>query len=500
MNKRLGLTLAGTAMATLLAACGGGPASTEGSTTEVTLGEPAKITTLDPVLAYQDTDIHAVGLIAGTLYRYTDTGEIEPALVESGEASSDGLTWTFTLRDDLKFSDDSPLTAEDVAATLERVRTNPENIFGALVASWKSAEAVDDKTVEISLSKPFPRLDAVLSYPFTMIVPGDQAESKDFYDNPVSAGLFALESWGGGSKAVFVRNENFAGDKPVVEKVNYVAVTDNNTRISQVRSGQIDFAPFIPPTLSTQVSSPAKVVIGELYGFYSLVPNNQLAPFDDVDVRRAMSLAIDRDQINEVAWNGKSRPLAGFWPPKMDGYDESVSTERDVAAAKEALKGTACEDGCSSTLYFTSGYAGEPEMATVIAQNLKEIGIDLKLQDLDATSLYSKVATGELPMYVAVQQDYVNQPAGLLNYALQQGGSEVNFSFYKSDEMEQLITEAVTTEGAEAEAALSAIDDLFVEDVPYINVSPWTTFAAENLPEEGLVSQAVAGTYDFKRQ
>lgn len=498
-NRRMALVIA--LLTTLvwgLSACGGGAPQT--GTDSVVLGEPAKITTLDPNLAYQDTDVHAVGLIAGTLYAYDGDGNIIPGLAESGSASADGLTWTFTLRPDSKFSDGSPLTATDVAASLERVRTNPENIFAALTADWKQITATDPRTVLVALTAPAPKLDALLSYPFTMIVPAAHAADSDYYDAPVSAGMFALESWGGGSEAKFVRNENYWGAKPVVKNITMTGITDANTRISQVRSGQVNFAPFIPPSLADQVTAPAQLIVGELYGIYSLVPNNTLAPFDNLNVRKALSLAVDREQINKIAWRGKSQPLAGFWPPKMEGYDASAPTGRDVPAARNALQGTPCQNGCTTELFFTSGYPAEAEMATIIKQNLAEIGITVNLQDLDPTTLYSRLADGKMPMYIAVQQDYVNQPSGLLNYALQQGGSNANFSFYNSPQMEQLIADANQQGGEQLTTTLAKIGGLFLQDVPYVNLTPWTTFGAANLPEEGLVTQAVAGTYDFKRE
>lgn len=481
-----------------LSGCGGD--GSRADTESVVLGESAKVTTLDPNLAYQDPDVHAVGLLAGTLYSYDHDGNVGPGLAQSGAASADQLSWSFQLRPDLKFSDGTPLTSADVVATLERVRTNPENIFASLVSGWKQVTAIDPQTVRIELTAPTPKLDAVLSYPFTMIVPAARAGDSKYYDAPVSAGMFALVSWGGGSEAKFVRNENYWGAKPVVKNITVTAITDANTRISQVRSGQVNFAPFIPPSLADQVTDPAKLIVGELYGFYSLVPNNTVAPFNDQGVRKAMSLAVDRDQINKIAWRGKSEPLAGFWPPKMDGYDKSVSTARDVDAAKAALRGTACERGCATDLFFTSGYPAESEMATIIKQNLADIGITVNLQDLDPTTLYSRLADGNVPMYIGIQQDYVNQPTGLLNYALQQGASEANFSFYKSPQMEQLIAQAAQASGETLGAALKGINDLFLQDVPYINLTPWTTFAAANLPEDDLVSQAVAGTYEFKRE
>ena len=487
------------ALVLALSGCGGGGAP-RGGTDSVVIAEPAKISTLDPILAYQDNDIRAVALLGARLFSYDHDGNVGPGLAQSGTATPNQLSWTFTLRPDLKFSDGSPLTATDVAATLERVRTDPTNVYSALTTPWKAVSAPDPQTVRMELNVPTPKLESVLSYPFTTIVPAAHAADPKYYNSPISAGMFTLVSWGGGAEAKFVRNENYWDAKPIVKNITVTGITDNSTRISQVRSGQVNYAPFISPSLIDQITTPAKLVTNQMYGFYSLVPNNTVAPFNDFGVRKAISLAVDRDQINKIAWHGKSQPLAGFWPPNMEGYDKNVPTGRDLAGAKAALRGTPCERGCTSDLYFTSGYPGEPEMATILKQNLADIGITVSLQDLDPTTLYSRLADGKIPMYVGFEFDFLNQPSGLLNYSLQKGGSHAGFSFYDSPEMNQLIDQADQQSGDQLHGTLAKIDALFVKDIPYVNLTPYPTFAAVNLPEDGLVTQSIAETYDFKRQ
>ena len=483
-----------------LSGCGGGGGAPRGSTDSVVLAESAKISTLDPILAYQDTDLRAVALLGARLFSFDSAGKVGPGLAQSGTAAADQLSWTFTLRPNLKFSDGSPLTATDVVASLERDRTDPTNAYSALTTPWKKVSALDPQTVRVDLNVPTPKLESVLSYPFTTIVPAAHAADPKYYNAPVSAGMFTLVSWGGGAEAKFVRNENYWGAKPIVKNITMTGITDNSTRISQVRSGQVNFAPDISPSLMDQVTAPAKLITNQLRGFYSLVPNNTVAPFNDFGVRKAMSLAVDRDQINKVAWHGKSQPLAGFWPPNMDGYDKDVPTGRDLAGAKAALKGTPCEQGCTSDFFFTSGYPGEPEMATIIKQNLADIGITVNLQDLDPTTLYSRLADGKVPLFINLDWDYVNQPSGLLNYTLQQGGSQANFSFYNSPEMNQLIDQADQQSGDQLAGTLAKIDALFVKDVPYVNLTPYPTFSAANLPVDGLVTESDSALYDFKQQ
>lgn len=501
-RNRLLTVSASLALALVLTAsgCGGGDGAPGESADTMVLGEPVTVTTLDPLLAYQATDIRAVALLGGRLFSYDQAGNVGPGLAQSSTVSPDQLSWTFTLRPSLKFSDGSPLTATDVAASLERARTDETNIYSSMTTAWKSVSALGPETVRVDLNVPTPKLESVLSYPFTTIVPAAHVADSEYYNSPVSAGMFSLESWNGGAEAKFVRNENYWDAKPIVKRVTMTGTADSSTRLSQVRSGQINFAPDITPSLIDQVTEPAELDTSQLNGMYSLVPNNTVAPFDNYEVRKAISLAVDRDQINNEVFYGKSEPLAGFWPPSMDGYDKSVSTGRDLTGAKAALQGTPCEKGCTSELYFTSAYSGEPEMAMILKQNLADIGITVNIHDLDATALYSRLADGNLPMAITLNWDYLNQPSGLLNYALQQGGSQANWSFYNSQQMEQLIGEASQQSGDQLASTLAKIDALFLQDVPYVNLTPSPTFAAVNLPEEGLVIETNSATYDFRRQ
>ncbi|WP_167305434.1 ABC transporter substrate-binding protein [Mycolicibacterium neoaurum] len=458
------------------------------------------VTTLDPLLAYQATDIRAVALLGARLFSYDQAGNVGPGLAQSSSVSTDGLSWTFTLRPDLKFSDGSPLTATDVAASLERARTDETNIYSAMTTPWKSVSALDPQTVRMDLNVPTPKLEAVLSYPFTTIVPAAHVDDTDYYKSPVSAGMFSLKSWDGGSDAEFVRNEYYWDRKPIVANVTMTGIPDPDTRLSQVRSGEVNFAPDIPPSLIDEVADPVKLVTTQLNGFYSLVPNNAVSPFDNYDVRKAISMAVDREQINDEVWQGKSQPLAGFWPPSMDGYANDVPAGRDLEGAQAALQDTLCEKGCTTELYYTSAYSGEAEMAAILKRNLADIGITVNTHDLDATTLYSRLAGGALPMAITLNWDYLNQPSGLLNYTLQQGASQANWSFYNSSQMNRLIDQANQQSGEQLADTLAKIDTLFRQDVPYVNLTPSPTFAAVNLPEDDLVVESTSATYDFERQ
>ena len=455
--------------------------------------------TLDPLLAYQDADIHAVAQMAGTLNQITPKGSVAPGLASSSSVSANGKIWTFKLRPGLKFSDGTPLTSADVVATYKRALTDPADVFVGLINRIKTVTAPNATTVKITVSAPFPSLPYITGYPFMEILPADRLAKKSFYNAPVSAGPYYLVSWGGASQSVWKVNPHYWGPKPVIHQLTMVGIPDPSTRLAEVESGQLAAAVYMPQPVVAHVNPPVRVLKGNLYGFYSLVPNNSVKPFSELGVRKAIWDALDRSQINAVAWGGKSSPLAGFWPPSMPGYNPSISTAQNLPAARAALKGTSCQKGCSATLLYSTTYPGEQEMATVAKANLAQIGINLSLQNMDATALYSKVATRKFDMYISLQQDYSPIPDGLLSYSLQaNGGSSANYSFYDAPQMQTLIQQANQNTGAKRAAAIAGINSLFVKDAPYANLTPWTYFFITRLPNDDI-QQPQSGLLYIKR-
>lgn len=478
-----------------LAACGGGTSgsATGGSTAEapatLKVGLPAKVQTLDPDQAYNYADVNALALIGGTLYHLLPDGTVEPGLAASGEAAADGLSWTFDLRPDLKFSDGTDLTAEDVAASYDRAMTDKASAYAGLVEKFEKVTAKDTDTLTIELKQPYPSLPEILSQPALMVMPEEGlAKGDSFFDSPVSAGPFRMTSTLGASTTTFEANENYWGPAPVSSAVNFSTVADANTRVQQVQSGQLDIAFPIPAELTSRVTGSARAVAPIGFGWTALVPRNTVAPFDNVKVRRAVSDVLDRPKMAEVAWAGLVDPLKGFWPSTTPGYDESISTEPDLDAAKAALEGTACDSGCEASLIYDTQYPSYAQLALIARQNLAEIGIDVSVEALDSVSFTNRIYGGDFELALIGTYDYVPTPDGLLNYnLLSGGGQQANFSGYASPQMDDLIERVGAADGDERQLLLADINSLFVTDAPYAVLNDTT------LPYATRLDDSVAG-------
>jgi ABC-type transport system substrate-binding protein len=522
IHRALGAALVAAAAATTLAACGGGGSGTTaaggssataaaaGATTattastgqaQATVGFPGKLLTLDPDQAIDTGSLAALHLIGGNLYEFDSDGKVHLGLAAKGTESADHLSWTLALRPDLTFSDGTPLTASDVKATFDRATADKANAYAGVIAEIKAVTAPSPSTVVIDLKHPNPSLPTVLAEPGMMILPAKGiAKGASFFDAPVSAGPYRLSSWGGGPTAQFARNDSYVGAKPAVENVTFQTIPDYNTRLAQVQAGQIDFAVDLPPSLLAHISGNVHGDAVAQYGFIKLVPRNDVAPLDQRGIRVAISKAVDRQQINDVVWLGKNRPIADFWPSTMAGYDPNVSTAQDLDGARKALAGTACEHGCTLELLYNTGFAWTAPTALVIQSNLEKIGIKLKLAATDGATYFQRSSKGKFQMSLGFLSDYADIPDGMAAYGLEtNGGLDAGFSGFSNPEMDAAIRHADQSSGAERDAALAQINTLFDQMRPYATLLDYALVTASRVPAD-LIRLSPAGFVEIGRE
>jgi ABC-type transport system substrate-binding protein len=504
-TRRVGGGLLACATVALVSACASGSATTapggtpKGSApSQVSVGFAAKIVTLDGDQAVDQTSLAAMHLIDGNLYELGAAGRVFPLLARSARSSSDGLTWTFQLKPGLEFSDGSPLTSADVKATFERAQHDKTNAYAGFVAPISRIATPSPTTVVFHLDRPYPSLPTVLSQPEMTIYPARGLErGSSFFDAPISAGPYELQSWGGGPQATFVRNPHYAGPRPGVRTVQFETIADFNARLSEVQSGQLDFAYDIPPSVLAHVSSPLIAKLTPLYGFISMPTNDTRAPFNQLGVRRAIAAAINRAEINDTVWNGKTTPLAGFWPSTMDGYDPAIQTTPNLGAARADLRGTSCNAGCSITLLYSAADTWAEPTATIISQDLKAIGIDVTLLKQDDPTVNQDLASGKFQAAMTFLYDYNNVPDGLLTYALTStGGLNANFTgFRPPPAVQHNVTTAIEQGGSARSAALQQTNQLFLKYQPFTTLLTHVVGTVSRL-SAGVVSLDSGGFVD----
>ncbi|MCC6830895.1 MAG: ABC transporter substrate-binding protein [Thermoleophilia bacterium] len=477
-----GLTVAG-------GACGGdddttatgGEGAQAAAPTSLTIAFGSKLQTLDPDLILDPTGNVTLHLIGATLLEATADGSA-PGLAESAEPSDDGLTWTITLKPGLAFSDGTPLSSADVKATFDRNRNDKANVNPTLWQPIRAVEAPDDTTVTLRLTRPYPSLEQVLTYPQFTIFPAGSVGKKSFYEAPVSAGPYVLDSWGGSNTVKLSANPAYPGSKPVTASVTLETVPDANSQLAQVQSGQIDIAYTLPPNLASQITAPAIRAVTPLYGLQTLTMRTTAAPLDDVRVRKAIAAAIDRSQLSQTVWTGAVKPLAGLWPSTMSGHDASWSTARDVEGAKASLAGTACASGCKLDLTYSSETYPEQQLeAPIVQANLKDIGIDVQLNNVDAATYYTALGGDGLQLGLAPLFDFADIPDGITTYGLLEG-SATNFSRFGLPGVDRVVARANEATGDARPAALAAVSDLLTEHMPWTPLTDRGQVSAARLP------------------
>lgn len=462
-------------------ACGGGSSSSASSATApatgnpapatVTIGLPLKVSDLDPDLALEPSNLDALHLLSGTLTTIPGKGgALQPGLASSWQVASNQLSVTFRLRPGLKFSDGSPLTSADVVATFKRSLADAANVNAGLLAPVKSVTAPDASTVVFNLKSTYPSLPTVLGEPAFLVFPASgMADTKTFLKNPISAGPYKIETWDG-SDITLVKNPNFWGPKPAVNTIKLVTVIDPNTRLVQLKGGELDIADSLSSSVIPQLTGNLRPSITPLYGAVYLYVNNRNAPLDNTNVRQAISLAMDRDQINQIAFSGKSSISDAFFPQTFQCcYQPSFPSQQNIDKAKSLLAGTPCANGCNLKLMLRNGLDYADRAGVVVQQNLKAIGINASIQQVDPSVAGEAEGNGTFELEVNSLYDYVDIPDGMLTYGLiSDGGINALFSGYDSPQMDAAANRAIASAGAARTDALSQVSQIFAKDMPYV--------------------------------
>jgi peptide/nickel transport system substrate-binding protein len=417
MRKTGAILTAGVAIVLLLSACGGSgstKASLAGSGGvsknaacqrtaahggSLVYERQAATETLDPLNPKNGNgDIFAYNLIYSGLVRSDPTGRtnnIVPSLAQRWTVSSGGKTYTFYLRPGLKFSNGQPVTAEDVAWTLNRFGNPKINaIMAAVAGGFGHATVVNNTTVKVQLTKPVAAFLYDISIWPAFILPKNLVtkEGAAFYNHPVGTGPFMVQKFVKGSYITFARNPNYwESGKPYLNSIRFNFVSDSNTRILALESGaaqEMDVVPFsqvntLRGTKNITVQS-AKVPL-----FLGLWLNHARKPFTDLNVRKALQYAIDRPLLNkEIFDNLGVIPNTVLMKFALDASDSVVKPyPYDVTKAKALMAQSKFPHGFSTTLTYPSGTDFYRQLALALQQEFGAIGIKVKLIEQDTPTV-----------------------------------------------------------------------------------------------------------------
>ncbi|MGX6446815.1 ABC transporter substrate-binding protein [Patulibacter sp. S7RM1-6] len=372
----------------------------------ITWGKAAEATLLDPTAGAVGSSMELFQVVYDALLGTDGELQLVPSLAERWEEKSP-TTYEFTLRQGVKFSNGRALTADDVVASFEHY-LDPK--AGSSLASFVSTEAkvtkVDARTVRFMLPAPSSTFLSAIASAYAVILPMKEVAAGriDLTKEMLGTGPFMVQRHKAGSAWTMVRNPH-AWQPPVADRLDVRIMPDDNARIAALRDGSIDITTFdVPDAQKLLAGVPNTAVkVQERTDFYVLILNatDPRSPFVDERVRRAVAHAIDRDRIREIALAGTGRPTAAV--SATFGDAPAPTLDHDVARAKALLAEAGATD-----LSFEIVYPGEAfgRIAQVLQQNLQDVGVRVKLGDLEEGVWLDRVYTQDPPKFDATVSWY----------------------------------------------------------------------------------------------
>ena len=535
MKKRFIVAALAIAGAMALSGCGGsksgGDATKSGDTTQTAAGKKIltiqlgpDVESIDPALNSAVDGANYILFAFENLLKMDKDGKIVPGLAEKYEISDDQLTWTFYLRDGLKWSDGSDLTAEDFVYSWQRM-VDPnvaapyaQTVLG-MVEGYEEAiglpdeegnttvdpdptklkvEATDDKTLVVHMANPTPYFDKLAAFASLSPVKKDVVEANPdgWSIDPktyISTGPFKLTEWKPGSYLMFEKNENYWDvDSVKLDGIKCLLMEDQNAAFSAYESGDALMIKSIPTQEITTLKERSDYHIDPILGTYYLDLNNTLDEFKDSRVREALSLALDRKYISETITSGTYTPASGFVSEGVTDWDGSVwqdniidpsvfinidDHEGNLAKAKELLKEAGYENGVGlpEMVYSTNDASYHKKIAEYLQQAWKELGLNVKVQTVEWKSFTPQRRSGN---YQIARDGWVmdyNDPSNILELALTGNGN--NNAKYSNPEFDALMNKAATEKDPQTRFGyLHQAEDFIMKDTAMVPLLYYNDF------------------------
>ena len=311
------------------------------------------------------------------LMKPTPEGDLIPAVAEKYEISEDQLTYTFTIRDGIKFHNGDPVTAEDVGESLARCKNGGDGIFEVeAFSNIQHMETADSRSISITLGEPDSEF---LSYLTAAVLPA----GYDGQDTaPVGTGPFKFVSRAAQDNIVLERFDDYWGEKAYLDKVTYKIIENADSILMSLQSGAVDLFAHLTSTQVAQLGDEFNIEEGTMNLVQAMYLNHAEKPFDDVRVRQALCYAIDRQQILDLAFDGYGSLIGSSMYPAFGKYfDDSLTNyyTYDVEKAKALLADAGYPDGFAMTITVPSNYQPHLDTAQVIVEQLKQVGITAEI-------------------------------------------------------------------------------------------------------------------------
>jgi peptide/nickel transport system substrate-binding protein len=486
MSKKL---LAGVALAATV-----GVASAAGPTMAAALrmAWSQDATGLDPHKQTAFSSLRLLELIYEPLVELDPSLKVIPAIATSWAFSDDGKTLTFKLNPKSKFHNGAQVTSADVKASFERILY--QKTAAATRANFLSITSIDTpdpETVVFHLSQADASILTAMTDLNAAIVPASEITANTIGTKAIGSGPFELKQWDPNSKEVLVANPDWAGGKVGVDGINISVLPDETAILASLRAGQTDFALLNDPLVATLVPNEPNLQLNREPGLaYNVLQlNASRKPMDQLEVRQAISCAVDRQAVLDTAQLGEGKVTG---PLTIPAYASDPSTlfcyKPDLAKAKQLMAKAGLPDGFSATVIAATG---EPPFASAEAQVLQSqlaaIGIKLNIQMMELNVYVDRWLKGDFDMAVA-QNGGRADPYTMYNRYWTKTGNLQKVSNYVDDTLDSLMQQGrAETDPVKRKAIFTQFEQHLAEMSPWIWLSTSNTYTAQQKTVHGFV-------------
>lgn len=449
------------------AGTGGAAAPGDDALVAAIAGEPDQ---LDPHVTTAYFSFQVLENVYDTLVEPDANLEMQPALAESWETSEDQLTWTFHLREGVTWHDGSDFTADDVAYSYNRIMDEE------LSPSWRfstveSVTATDEHTVEIAVTSPSPNLLANIGgYKGVSIVQQENVESGDITTAPVGTGPFELTDYTSGSGITLAANPDYYGGAPEISGVEFRFITEPTTALASLQSGDIQWTDNIPPQQVASLEGANGLELGQVGSndYWYLALNEANPPFDQVEVRQAISYAVDREGITEATMFGNATvnqtaiPESSNWFTPYDTY--SYDPDQATTLLEEAGVDPA---SISMEIMVSTDYPETVQAAQIISSQLADIGITSEIKSLDFGSWLDEQGQGNYDMLMMGWLGNIDPDD--FYYSQHHTDGANNYQGYSNPEVDELLEQGRTeTDEAARQEIYDQVATTVADEASYI--------------------------------
>jgi peptide/nickel transport system substrate-binding protein len=473
------------------------------------IGHVAELQTLDPAQAVTISDFRILCNMYEGLLRYKDgTLDVEPDLATSWTISDDGKTYTFKLREGVKYHDGSDMDADSIKFAIDRVydKNNPYYDTGPFPFAFElgpieSTEVIDKYTIAIHLSSPYSPMLPMLASSIGGLIGVSPAAvkeyGKEFSRHGGGTGPFMFKLWESNQRVVLEANPNYWGGAPKLKGLVFRPIVDENARVSEMLSGGTDLTVEVPPDNVATFTSDPRFKFYEQAGphLWYLLLDTKDKPFDSKLVRQAANYAINKDALVSQILKGTATVAAGPTPPAFTwAHDDSLQPyPYDPAKAKALLAEAGYPNGVDVTFYVTesgSGMLSPVIMGTAIQADLAAVGIRAKIETYEWNTFLGKIIPGMEGKAEIAELSFMTQDPDMHPFLALKTGAPVNSGYYSNPEVDKLIEQGREASTPEERAPIyKKMQDIIADDAPWVFIANWKQNAVASVAVKGYTLQ-----------